>query len=83
MHKRDHTVHDSVVSFLLEKLSRILEEKLKFWGGVKEDAVFIRDKLQSMRALLRVEDAMDDPVVELQAWVKQVMRNIVYDTEDT
>ncbi|KAL7166605.1 hypothetical protein ACSBR2_037303 [Camellia fascicularis] len=72
---------DSVVTFLLAKLSSLLAEELKVLGGVKGDLVFIKDELEGLRAFLRVADAMErsDPV--LQTWVKQV-RDVTYDTDD-
>ncbi|KAL7174260.1 hypothetical protein ACSBR2_033504 [Camellia fascicularis] len=59
----------SAVAFLLTKLGCFIEEELKSLG-VKGDIVFIRDKLQSMSAFLRVANAIKDTDPEIQAWVK-------------
>ncbi|GMQ03984.1 hypothetical protein CsSME_00049572 [Camellia sinensis var. sinensis] len=58
---------DSVVTFLLAKLSSLLAEELKVLGGVKGDLV--------------VADAMERSDLVLQTWVKQV-RDVAYDTDD-
>ncbi|KAI7988511.1 Disease resistance protein RPM1 [Camellia lanceoleosa] len=58
---------ESTVTFLIKKLSSLVEEELKFLGGVKREFVFIRDELESMRAFLRVADALEGTDVEIQA----------------
>ncbi|KAL7166668.1 hypothetical protein ACSBR2_037353 [Camellia fascicularis] len=72
---------ESAVTFLLRKLGSLIEEELKSLGGVKGEIVFIRDELESMRAFLRVADAIEDSDAEIQAWVKQV-RDVAHDTDD-
>ncbi|KAL7233237.1 hypothetical protein ACSBR1_016963 [Camellia fascicularis] len=61
---------ESAVTFLLKKLSSLVEEELKSLGGVQAEIVFIRDELQSMSAFLRVADAIED--TDLQTWVHQI-----------
>ncbi|KAI7982360.1 Disease resistance protein PIK6-NP [Camellia lanceoleosa] len=65
---------------MLTKLGCSIEEELKSLG-VEGEIVFIRDKLQSMSAFLRVADAIKDTDPEIQAWIKQV-REVAYDTDD-
>ncbi|KAL7171024.1 hypothetical protein ACSBR2_035813 [Camellia fascicularis] len=71
----------SVVTFLVTKLSSMLDNELKLLGGVNREFVFIRDELESIRAFLRVADAMEENDLELQTWVKQV-RDVARDIED-
>ncbi|KAI8025725.1 Disease resistance protein Piks-2 [Camellia lanceoleosa] len=66
---------ESAVTFLLKKLSSLVEEELKSLGGVQAEIVFIRDELQSMSAFLRVADAIED--TDLKTWVHQV-RDLAY-----
>ncbi|KAL7187978.1 hypothetical protein ACSBR1_037924 [Camellia fascicularis] len=72
---------ESAVTFLLKKLSSLVEEELKSLGGVQAEIVFIRDELQSMSAFLRVADAIKDTDPELQTWVHQV-RDLAYHTDN-
>ncbi|KAL7263899.1 hypothetical protein ACSBR1_001950 [Camellia fascicularis] len=72
---------ESAVAFLLTKLGSLIQEELKSLGGVKGEIVFIGDELESMRAFLRVADAIEDSDPEIQAWVKQV-RDVAHDTDD-
>ncbi|CAL5436122.1 unnamed protein product [Camellia sinensis] len=72
---------ESAVTFLLRKLGSLIKEELKSLGGVKREIVFIRDELESLRAFLRVADAIEDSDPEIQAWVKQV-RDVAHDTDD-
>ncbi|THG08455.1 hypothetical protein TEA_011144 [Camellia sinensis var. sinensis] len=72
---------ESAVAFLLTKLGSLIQEELKSLGGVKGKIVFIGDELESMRAFLRVADAIEDSDPEIQAWVKQV-RDVAHNTDD-
>ncbi|KAI7989628.1 Disease resistance protein RPM1 [Camellia lanceoleosa] len=72
---------ESAVTFLLRKLGSLIKEELKSLGGVKGEIVFVRDELESLRAFLRVADAIEDSDPEIQAWVKQV-RDVAHDTDD-
>ncbi|KAL7171023.1 hypothetical protein ACSBR2_035812 [Camellia fascicularis] len=71
----------SVVTFLVTKLSSMLDNELKLLGGVNREFVFIRDELESIRGFLRVADAMEETDLELQTWVKQV-QDVARDIED-
>ncbi|GMQ00626.1 hypothetical protein CsSME_00047630 [Camellia sinensis var. sinensis] len=71
---------ESVVTFLLKKLSSLVEEELKSLGGVQAEIVFIIDKLQGMNAFLRVADAIEDTDPELQTWVHRA-RDLAYHTD--
>ncbi|THG06532.1 hypothetical protein TEA_018381 [Camellia sinensis var. sinensis] len=72
---------ESAVAFLLTKLGSLIQEELKSLGGVKGEIVFIGDELESMRAFLRVANAIEDSDPEIQAWVKQV-RDVAHNTDD-
>ncbi|KAL7187949.1 hypothetical protein ACSBR1_037900 [Camellia fascicularis] len=72
---------ESALTFLLRKLGSLIKEELKSLGGVKGEIAFIRDELESLRAFLRVADAIEDGDPEIQAWVKQV-RDVSHDTDD-
>ncbi|KAK7407108.1 hypothetical protein VNO78_08751 [Psophocarpus tetragonolobus] len=72
---------DSSVSFLLDKLSSLLQEEVNLQKGVREDVQHIKYELESHKAILRVADAMEDKDPELKAWVKRV-RDVAHDMED-
>ncbi|KAK3001347.1 hypothetical protein RJ639_020726 [Escallonia herrerae] len=69
------------VSFLLNELAVFLHDEKSLLGGVREEAEYIRAKLEQMRAFLSVADAREERDPLLQVWIKQV-RDIAYDTED-
>ncbi|KAL2491535.1 Disease resistance protein RPM1 [Abeliophyllum distichum] len=72
---------ESVVSFVLDKLAILLEEKVNLVKNVKQEVEYIRDELERMIAFLRVADAEEYNDPELEVWVKQV-RDVAYETED-
>ncbi|CAI9787266.1 unnamed protein product [Fraxinus pennsylvanica] len=72
---------ECAVTYLLDRLTIIWEQKVRELKGVKEGIENIKDELERMTAFLRVADAMEDTDMELKVWVKQV-RDIAYDTED-
>ncbi|KAK2993689.1 hypothetical protein RJ640_027041 [Escallonia rubra] len=65
---------------MLEERVFLSEEK-SLLGGFREEAEYIRAKLEQMRAFLRIADAKEESDPRLQVWIKQV-RNVAYDTED-
>ncbi|XP_022717075.1 disease resistance protein RPM1-like [Durio zibethinus] len=69
------------VSFLLEKLASFLQNEVELLRGIPEDLEYIKDELQSMKAVLRVADSVGESNQELKFWVRQV-REVAYDTED-
>ncbi|KAL2514239.1 putative disease resistance protein [Forsythia ovata] len=69
------------VTFVLDKLTTLLEEKLNMVNEVKQEVEYIRDELERMIAFLRVADAAEDDDPELKVWIKQV-RDVAYETED-
>ncbi|KAK2968229.1 hypothetical protein RJ640_027059 [Escallonia rubra] len=69
------------VSFLLNKLAVLLHDEKSLLGGVREEAEYIRAKLEQMRAFLSVADAKEESDPRLQVWIKQV-RDVACDTED-
>jgi len=72
---------DSSVSFLLEKLTWLLQEEVNLQRGVREDVQYIKDELERHKAILMVADSMEDKDPELKVWVKRV-RVIAQDMED-
>jgi disease resistance protein RPM1 len=72
---------DSSVSFLLDKLSWLLQEEVNLQKGVREDVQYIKDELERHKAILMVADSLEDKDPELKVWVKSV-RNIAEDMED-
>ncbi|XP_027360269.1 disease resistance protein RPM1-like [Abrus precatorius] len=73
---------DSSVSFLLDKLTSLLQEEVNLQIGVREDVQYIKDELERHKAILRVADSLEDKDPELKAWVKRV-RDIAHDMEDS
>ncbi|CAI9764677.1 unnamed protein product [Fraxinus pennsylvanica] len=72
---------DFAVTFVLDKITILLEEKVNLVKNVRQEFEYIRDELERMIAFLRVADAAEDDDPELKVWVKQV-RDVAYDTED-
>ncbi|KAK2995035.1 hypothetical protein RJ640_024478 [Escallonia rubra] len=69
------------VSFLLNELAVFLHDEKSLLGGVREEAEYIRAKLEQMRAFLSKADAKEESDPQLKVWIKQV-RDVAYDTED-
>lgn len=72
---------ESVVVFLLDKLTPLLQEEVKLLRGIIDEVVYVKDELERMRAFLRTADSMEEGDEEIKIWVKQV-REVAYDTED-
>ncbi|XP_062093353.1 putative disease resistance protein At1g50180 [Humulus lupulus] len=72
---------ESVVRFLLQKFSSLLEDEVKLLSGVRDEVVFVKNELDRIRAFLRSADAKEDQDEEIKVWVKQV-REVAYDAED-
>ncbi|KAL2511688.1 Disease resistance protein RPM1 [Abeliophyllum distichum] len=72
---------ESAVSFVVERLTATLWEKLREVGGVGTEVENIRDELDRMAAFLKDADAVADSDTELRTWVSQV-RDVAQDTED-
>ncbi|XVF52074.1 hypothetical protein PTKIN_Ptkin04bG0235600 [Pterospermum kingtungense] len=69
------------VTFLLEELTTFLQNEVELLNGIPEDLEYIKDELQSMKAVLRVADSVEESNQEVKVWVQQV-REVAYDTED-
>ncbi|KAL5560154.1 hypothetical protein UlMin_036365 [Ulmus minor] len=72
---------ESAVTFLVEKLSSLLEKEANLLGGVRNEVAAARDELERIKAFLRTADASEDEDEEIKVWVKQV-REVAYDAED-
>lgn len=68
------------VNLLLDKFRHICREEVELLRGVWKDFEYIRDELESIKAVLTA-DANDENHLQLQEWIKQ-LRNIAYETED-
>ncbi|KAK2993698.1 hypothetical protein RJ640_027050, partial [Escallonia rubra] len=68
-------------SFLFNELAVFLHDEKSRLGGVREEAEYIRAKLELMRAFLSVSDAKEMSDRRLQVWIEQV-RDVAYDAED-
>ncbi|XP_058113365.1 disease resistance protein RPM1-like [Magnolia sinica] len=72
---------DSVVGFLLEKLSALLIQEASLLRGVRTEVEEIKLELNSMQAFLRDADRRKDSSEEMKTWVGQV-RDAAHDVED-
>ncbi|AES95653.1 putative P-loop containing nucleoside triphosphate hydrolase, leucine-rich repeat domain, L [Medicago truncatula] len=72
---------DSSVSFLLDKLTWLLQEEVNLQRGVREDVQYIKDELERHKSILMLADSLEDKDPELKVWVKRV-RDIAQDMED-
>jgi hypothetical protein len=63
---------DSPVSYLLDRLTWLLQEEVNLQRGVREDVRYIKDELERHKAILMVADSLEDKDLELKVWVKRV-----------
>eukprot|EP00257_Ricinus_communis_P006468 XP_002521805.2 uncharacterized protein LOC8281634 [Ricinus communis] len=69
------------VVFLLTKLTEFLQKEGSLLSEVREEAEYINDELEFMKAFLRVAETMEDSDPQLKVFAKKV-RYVVYDLED-
>ncbi|KAF4357394.1 hypothetical protein F8388_017878 [Cannabis sativa] len=81
MKRSKQVMAESVVSFLLGKLSTLLEDEVKLISQFRNEVVFVKNELDRIRAFLRSADTAEDDDEEIKVWVKQV-RDVAYDAED-
>ncbi|KAK9928146.1 hypothetical protein M0R45_025293 [Rubus argutus] len=72
---------ESVVSFLVDRLTTLVEEEAKLLSGIREQVQDLVDELERIKAFLRVADAKEDSDPQLKVWVKQV-RDVAHEMED-
>ncbi|KAM5573623.1 disease resistance protein RPM1-like [Rosa sericea] len=72
---------ESVVTFLVDRLTTLLEEEAKLLSGIREQVEDLVDELERIKAFLRVADAKEDSNPQLKVWVKQV-RDVAHEMED-
>ncbi|XP_031128520.1 disease resistance protein RPM1-like [Ipomoea triloba] len=72
---------EAAVEFLLDKLSAVIREEWSLLGGIREDAQYIMNALNRLKAALRVADEREEMDPQVKAWVK-IVRELAYDTED-
>ncbi|KAM3734240.1 hypothetical protein ACB098_10G000500 [Castanea mollissima] len=70
-----------VVNFVMDKLTTLIQEEVQQLRGVKEEAVWIKDKLEHINALLIAADEMEGRSPGLDVLIKQ-LRDVAYDIED-
>jgi disease resistance protein RPM1 len=70
-----------VVNNVLDKLTTLMQEEMHLLRGVSEEAVWIADELEQIKAFLRAADEMEDRSHGLDVCVKQ-LRDVAYDIED-
>ncbi|PNX71751.1 disease resistance protein rpm1-like [Trifolium pratense] len=71
----------SAVSFLLQRLEPVLQNKVNLLTGVESEVVYLKGQLELITAYLKVADALEESDEELKVWVKQV-RDVAHETED-
>ncbi|KAM2503766.1 hypothetical protein PS1_037754 [Malus domestica] len=72
---------ESVVTFLLDRLTSLIEQEVRLFSGVRAQIEDIINELERIKAFLRVADAKEDDDPQLKVWVKQV-RDVAYEIED-
>ncbi|KAM1282466.1 hypothetical protein ACFX2I_022904 [Malus domestica] len=72
---------ESVVTFLLDRLTSLIEQEGRLFSGVQAQIEDIIDELERIKAFLRVADTEEDEDPRLKVWVKQV-RDLAYEIED-
>ncbi|KAL5698217.1 hypothetical protein ACHQM5_029284 [Ranunculus cassubicifolius] len=70
-----------VVSFLIQKLSTVVEEDMGLLKGLGREISGIKDEFQSIRSFLRDADRKADRDQRVKEWVTQV-RDVAYKIED-
>ncbi|GAU42453.1 hypothetical protein TSUD_235220 [Trifolium subterraneum] len=71
----------SSVSFLVDKITLLLQEEVNLQRGVRDDVQYIKGELERHQAILMVADSSEDKDPELKVWVKNV-RDIAHEMED-
>ncbi|XP_073308004.1 disease resistance protein RPM1-like [Primulina huaijiensis] len=69
------------LTFVLEKLTDLLEEKVNLVNGARRDVEYVRDELERIISFLRNADSAGSSDPELDVWVRQV-RVLAHDIED-
>ncbi|XP_050208648.1 disease resistance protein RPM1-like [Mercurialis annua] len=69
------------VVFFLTKLTEFLQKEGSLLSVVREEAEYISDELEFMKAFLRVAETIEDSDLQLKVFAKKV-RYLVFDLED-
>ncbi|XP_057761984.1 disease resistance protein RPM1-like [Arachis stenosperma] len=72
---------ETTVSFLLDKMSALLQEEVNLQRGVQHEIQYIKEELERHMAILRVADALEGKDPELKVWLQRV-REIAEAMED-
>ncbi|KAH7833799.1 hypothetical protein Vadar_009798 [Vaccinium darrowii] len=72
---------DAVVSFVVERLGDLLIEQVVFLRGVKDDVVWLRDKLEYLKCFLKDAEGKQDVDNRMRKWISD-MRDFAYEAED-
>ena len=60
------TMAVSAASFLVKNLATLLREKVELLAGIREEVDYVKNDLESMRAFLRVADAVEGDDEEIK-----------------
>jgi len=74
-------IMEEAVNFLLQRLVPVFENEVNLLTGVEAEVVYMKEKLELIRAFLKVADALEESDEELKVWIKQV-RDVAHETED-
>ncbi|KAF4379296.1 hypothetical protein F8388_013514 [Cannabis sativa] len=66
---------ESVVTFLLKKLSSLLEDEVKLMRGFRNDVAFVKNELDRIRAFLHSADAAEDEMRKSKCGLSKLERN--------
>ncbi|KAK4787384.1 hypothetical protein SAY86_011217 [Trapa natans] len=69
------------VSYLLNKLSSLLENELQACSNIQQEVIHVRDELNRIKAFLRTADSLTEQDHEVRVWVEQIRDN-AYCIED-
>ncbi|XP_058181111.1 disease resistance protein RPP13-like [Rhododendron vialii] len=72
---------DVVVSFVVDRLGDLLVEQVVFLRGVKDDVVWLRDKLQYMLCFLKDAEEQQNSDNRMRKWITDI-RDVAYEAED-
>ena len=79
--EKEAIMAESAIGFLLRRLAPVFENEVTLFTGVREEVVYLKGQLESIRAFLRVADALEESDEELKVCVKQA-RDVAHDAED-
>lgn len=77
-----HQAMVDAISYVVQRLTDFLTEKVVFILGVRDDVTWLRDKLQWMTCFLKdVEERQQNVDNRMRQWISDI-RDLAYDAED-